>query len=200
MGSAEDAQTLGQLENLITREIQSKKNKALATTTSGERGTPPSEEEEDASLDNLESLLKKEETRIQREEESFSGKTKSVDLEQDLFNGKTKANVVTPIEELDSDKASVEEEDSSSGGFPPPETDRENINLEEHVEENQYKWLKKKLGKKSRGKKLNGDEADEHFDSKLEETGSDIKLDEMQSGSHGKDNKKKKKRKSRSKM
>lgn len=193
--SAEDAKTLGQLENLITREIQSKKNKALATTTSGERGTP-SEEEEDASLDNLESLLKKEETRIQREEESFSGKTKSVDLEQDLFNGKTKNNVVTPIEELDSDKASVEEEDSSSGGFPTPETDRENINLEEHVEENQYKWLKKKLGKKSRGKKLNGDEADEHFDS-----GSDIELDEMQSGSHGKDNKKKKKkRKSRSKM
>merc|ERR1712046_16535 len=134
--------------------------------------------------------------RIQREEESFSGKTKSADLEQDLFNGKTKNNVVTPIEELDSDKASVEEEDSSSGGFPTPETDRENINLEEHVEENQYKWLKKKLGKKSRGKKLNGDEADEHFDS-----GSDIELDEMQSGSHGKDNKKKKnKRKSRSKM
>merc|ERR1711916_301101 len=60
--SPEDVKTLSQLENLIHREIQAKKNDALATTT-GVKGKSL-DEEEDASLDNLESLLKKEETRI----------------------------------------------------------------------------------------------------------------------------------------
>ena len=194
--SPEDVKTLGQLENLIHREIQAKKNDALATTTGGPGKS--FEEEEDASLDNLESLLKKEETRIQREEESFSGVTKETDAEQNLFTGKSKANIVTPVEELDSDKASIADEDSSSGGIPAPETDRENMNLEEHVEENQYKWLKKKLGKKSRSKKMTGDEADERFDSKLDEAGSTNRMNKMRNGSFGGD--KKKKRTSRSKM
>ena len=52
-----------------------------------------------------------------------------------------------------------------------------------HAEENQYKWLKKKLGKKSRNKVLNGDEDNESFDTKLDEAGSIDRMEEMQSGS-----------------
>ena len=113
-------------------------------------------------------------------------------------NKKSKSNIVTPVEELDNEKTTIREEDSASSDIPAPETDRENINLEEHVEENQYKWLKKKLGKKSRSKKLNGDEANENFNSKLDEAGSQDKMIEMESGSYeGESKKKKKKRKSR---
>ena len=148
----------------------------------------------------IESLLDKEATRVQREEESFSG-TSHTDIEQSLFlggNKKSKSNIVTPVEELDNEKTTIREEDSASSDIPAPETDRENINLEEHVEENQYKWLKKKLGKKSRSKKLNGDEANENFNSKLDEAGSQDKMIEMESGSYeGESKKKKKKRKSR---
>ena len=197
--SPEDSKTLGQLENLITKEIQAKKNEALATT-SDSSDMHHKEEEEEITLDNLESLLDKEATRVQREEESFSG-TSHTDIEQSLFlggNKKSKSNIVTPVEELDNEKTTIREEDSASSDIPAPETDRENINLEEHVEENQYKWLKKKLGKKSRSKKLNGDEVNENFNSKLDEAGSQDKMIEMESGSYeGESKKKKKKRKSR---
>ena len=180
--SSEDTESLSQLNTLIRDGIQAKKNDALATTA-GSSEKPTMEEENEASLDNLESLLNKEQTRIRRKKESFSGSFSHTDVEQALFNGKGKANIVAPTEELDSEKATVEEEDSNGDKLPIPETERDNIDLNTHAEENQYKWLKKKLGKKSRNKVLNGDEDNESFDTKLDEAGSIDRMEEMQSGS-----------------